>query len=481
MDLRFNLPQSKAHQSLVPGHSVAIPWSRGVGKSWFQRHGGWYLPVYRWDGVERPTVPGGTMRGVRIVHLQPTFKSCKDVHRNAVLAELEGHRAPWSLLGAKVDHTSFLFSFPGGSSLQWFGAKQANAARGIRADIVTVDEADDIDPAVLDAIVRPWFSEPWSLRILLLGGTPRRGRYGLLHREHKRGLDGDAARLLTPNALGEFTLDERTRLEALRLKHSFHATWRDAPGNVDAAFVAQTKADLVASGQLAVYLREWECDFDSAEGLVYAAFNEAIHVRSPPPGIRFTEFLIGVDHGWTDAGVMLVLGVAGSGADATVYLLEEVYEPQQLESWWIEQARRLKAKYTSAPQRWYGDPSQPARLTAIARGAGVRWYDVDNAITDGVGAVCEMLAVRKIPHEDPRDEREERTFARFYVDPSCVKTRYEFLNYKRKRDPNNADKFLDDIVDEWNHSMDCVRYCVFNRFGKPQPKCGVGTSSIGLY
>jgi hypothetical protein len=414
---------------------------------------------------------GGSIRGVRIVHLQPTFKSCKDVHRNAVLEELEGPYATWRFLGAKVDHTSFSFAFPGGSTIQWFGARHANAARGIRCDIVTVDEADDIDPAVLDAIVGPWFSENWSLKILLLGGTPRRGRYGLLHREHRRGLDGDAARLLTPNASGEFSLDpaENIRLDELRRTYSFHSTWRDAPKNVDAAHVARERARLVAAGQLAVYEREWECNFDSAEGLVYPAYSEKVHVKKAPPGTKFNEFLFGVDHGWEDAGVMLVMGVAGAGADATVYLLEEVYESHQLESWWVAQAKRLRAKYSSALQRWYGDPSQPARLTAIARGAGVAWSDVDNAIEDGVSAVCELLAIRKVPNEDPRDDSDERQIARLYIDPSCAKTRWEFVNYRRRRDPNDTDRFLDDIVDKNNHAMDSVRYPIFNRFGKAQP------------
>ncbi|MDG4916367.1 hypothetical protein, partial [Mesorhizobium sp. WSM4983] len=72
--------------------------------------------------------------------------------------------------------------------------KEANSARGIRCDIVTADECDDIDPSVMDGIVKPWFSEPWSLLKRLFGGTPRRGRYGLLYQKHKAGLDGNAVR-----------------------------------------------------------------------------------------------------------------------------------------------------------------------------------------------------------------------------------------------------------------------------------------------
>ncbi len=449
MDLHLNLPQARAHQVLVPGRSVTLPWSRGVGKSWFQRVGGWYLPISQWDGVERPTEGGGTMRGIRIVHIQPTFKSCKDVHKDSVLAELEGQQAPWAFLGAQIDHTAWQFRFPGGSWIKWFGAKAAQSARGIRCDAVTIDEGDDVDPSVYDAIIKPWFSEPWSLRMILLGGTPRRGRYGLLHREHRAGLDGNVARLLTDAQIALATPEEQERLNALRLKHSFHATWRDAPKNVDAKFVAQTKASLLAAGQKAVYQREWECDFDSAEGLVYSHFNEGVHVRRAPPAIKFTEYLIGIDHGWEDPGVILVVGVAGSGAEANLYLLEEVYESHQMESWWIERCKLIKARYSSAPQRWYADPSRPDRVAALARGAKITFADVDNAIEDGVSAVAEKLALRV----DPDDANEERQLSRLYIDPSCKSTLYELVNYRRKRDPQNADRFLDDIVDKDNHCL----------------------------
>ena len=461
LHLHLNRPQALTHQRLQPGHSLTLPWGRGIGKSWFERWIGWYEQVARWDGVERQTVQSKTMRGVRIIHMMPTFKQCRDVHEEAARSELEGQSAPWGFLGAKVDHTRWHFSFPGGSWIQWFGAREANAARGMRCDIVTVDEADDIDPGVLDAVVTPWFSEPWSLRTILICGTPRRGRYGLLYREHAAGLRGDETRALTASAVAALPPAERLDAEAFRTKFSFHATWRDAPETVDPGYVEQVKATLAAQGQAVVFEREWNCNFDSAEGLVYPMWEDALHVRRPDPATQWTEVLVGVDHGWEDPGVMLVWGVAGAGADATVHLLEEHYAQHQLESWWIAKAADIRKRCPTA--RWYGDPSRPDRLAALERGAGIRFQETKNAIEDGVSAVADRMA----PRLDPEDVDGKRRTPRLFVSPECRWFRWEVVNYRRRRDPRNADRFLDDIEDKNNHAMDAARYCIFSRFGRP--------------
>jgi hypothetical protein len=53
------------------------------------------------------------------------------------------------------------------------------------------------------------------------------------------------------------------------------------------------------------------------------------------------------------------------------------------------------------------------------------------------------------------------------VSRKCPRTIEEFGKYRRKRDPRNADKFLDEIEDKNNHCMDSVRYPIFSRFGGP--------------
>ncbi len=414
---------------------------RGCGKTHFIRLL-WNLFVSQHDGVLRSGVsPDGIrfeQRGIRIIHLMPTFKQAKDVYAKLVEAELTG-AGPWSFLGAKINKSTWSITFPGGSWIQWFGAREANSARGMRADIVTIDEADDIEPADHDAVVIPWTSEPWSLNIRVLAGTPRRGRQGLLYREGMRGQRRENG------------------------YHCVHATYKDSPGVVSTAQVEEARRNTTP----AVFSREWECNFDSAEGLVYSMFDESFHVRKAPAG-PWDEILVGVDHGWEDPGVFLVIGVRGNGRDSECHILEEVYEQYKEESWWIAQAKRLREKYQRFPMRWYGDPSRPDRCRAIGNGAGVRFFETNNAIQDGISAVTDRLIVRVAPptslqfSDAPSVKR-----TRLFVDPSCKFTIWELNNYRRRRDPSDENRFLEQIVDKNNHAMDALRYAVFSRFGKP--------------
>lgn len=423
IDVRLNGPQSRAFELLKPGVTVATPWGRGVGKSMFQRIA-WYVQVAQHDGRPRPDHI--IQKGIRIVLLAPTFKQAVDVHGSWLDAELNGK---WKFLNGKLNRTKWRVDFPGGSWIQFFGSENADTVRGVRCDFVTVDECDDVDPDVYDAICQPWLSEPWSFKMRLAGGTPRRGRHGLLYKLY------DLAKNETPGF------------------HSVHATYKDAPENVSQSFVEEVKRTTPEE----IFKREWECDFDSAEGLVYSNFIEGFHVRKHDPATRWTEILIGVDHGWEDPGVILVIGVQGSGADATCHVIHEVYESRKDTSWWQQVAREYAIKYPGA--RWYLDPSRPDRIEDF-RKVGIRPQDTDNSIEAGVAAVQDRLTIRPIYRL--------KTYARLYVDPGCRHTIREFGLYRRKRNPRNKSEILESIEDKHNHTMDALRYAIFSRFGSPQ-------------
>ncbi len=456
--IRLNRPQSLAAMAFeTEGPTVSREWGRGVGKSYDQRST-MYRKIARYDGRRRK---GADLPGIRCALLMPTFNACKKVHADKLVAELTG---PWSCLGGKVNRSEWKVSFPGGSTLQMLGMLEANANRGLRMDHVEVDECDDIDIDVIDAIVAPWFSENWSLRELGLGGTPRRGRYGLLYHSHKNGQAGNVVRKAL--AVGQDVPEEyANRVADLKFRFSFHATYRDAPETVNAAHVARVRADLEARGKLALFQREWECSFDTAEGLVYPMWDERFHVREPDPKTRWTEILVGGDHGYNDPGVFEVIGVAGHGRDATCHVLEEVYADQQLESWWIERAKEIvnRPAYRGLPMRGYLDPSRPDRVQALRRYAGIRVEDVNNAIEDGVSAVADRLAIRRL---DGNDDDEKR-YAQLYVSARCKNLIREMSQYRYVRDSKNEDVFLERIEDKNNHAMDALRYAIFSRFGGP--------------
>jgi hypothetical protein len=461
-DFELTEPQSRAYQLLKPKTDINLEFGRGCGKSWFDRFVAWIL-VAQYDYKDRTEVlrelgwelklkpgKGSGDRGVRVVFLMPTLKQFKAVHGGGLRAEI----ADWGFLKPEPNWSDWRINFPGGSWLQPFPAEahSSERARGLRCDVVICDEADDIDPGVFDSIVRPWFSEPWSLKIRLTSGTYKRGRHGLLWRRRVAGRDPNEPRY-----------------------HTIHATYRDNPEIVDKDEVEDARRHTAP----AVFAREWECDPDSAEGLVYP-FDEDFHVREPPDNAVFSEVLIGCDHGWEDPGVFLVIGVVGSGRDAVAYVIDEIYEQHRTEDWWKAELKRLIQKYPR--HKFYADPSQPARIETFKRDCKARnqdwWEEFGRAIEDGIGTVANMLAIRE--RTVSVDEDKTESFSRLYVSAKCKNTLVEFGKYRRKQDPKNKDVFLDEVEDRNNHAMDALRYALFGRFGwpkvsyanKPQPAAG---------
>lgn len=435
VDINLNRPQSRAFRAIKQKRTLCLPWGRGVGKSTFLRFVAFML-VAKWRGQTRidpttgepaTTINGAPVRGLRIVFLMPTLKQFKDVH--GISFERE-NQEDWAFLGGHLDKTTWRITFPDGSWIQPFPAELANSkrSRGLRADVVLTDETDDIDRSVFEAVARPWFSEPFSLKIRVCGGTPTRGRHGLLYLLHETGKSTD------PKDSRYFT---------------FHATYRDAPETVDPEEVEDARSHSIPS----TFAREWECDFDAAEGLVYP-FDEDFHIREPDPRARYNEYLVGVDHGWTDPGVFLLLGVLGHGRDAVIWVLREIYETEKPGSWWDEQAEQFRGS------TFWCDGSRADRVNDLRVRASVDARPADRGagtLKAGISRVAEFLF--RHPSEDGNE------YAHLFVAPQCVNTISEFKSYRRKRDSREVDRFTDEIEDRNNHAMDALRYAVTGRFG----------------
>ena len=438
LDFRLTKPQSRAFKVFhTPRSDLNLEWGRGCGKSWFDRFAAWSwiaqadnvprLELLRRLGVldelnaeQREKAAG--VKGVRIVFLLPTKKQFVDIHGRLLRQENDD---TWSHLGGNLNGTTYQVDFKGGSFIAPFPASDHGSKRalGMRCDVVIADEADDIDIDVFDTVVRPWFSEPWSLKIRITSGTPRRGRHGLLYQRHVAGLVPGQSRY-----------------------HTIHATYRDNPEIVDIREVDDARRNTPKS----TFEREWECNFDAGEGLVYP-FDASFHVREPPPDVGvFREFLVGVDHGWVDAGVMLRIGIQGHGRDATAWVLEEHYESEVPNHIWDQRA----AVWNYA--KFWPDPSRPDRINDLKR-VGCHCGDTDNDIHGGVARVADLLFRRQSESGDD--------WARLYVAPGCVNTIREFGLYRRKKRPDGT--FHEDPEDKNNHAMDALRYAMVGRFGKP--------------
>lgn len=226
-------------------------------------------------------------------------------------------------------------------------------------------------------------------------------------------------------------------------------TWRDVPELISPETIEDAKATTPA----ATFAREWECDFDSAEGLVYSGFDEKFHVREVPQGMRFQKRGLGIDHGWADPGVMLEYGIVGHGEGAELWITDEHHHHEKPNHEWD----------LLATERYHGwhawaDPSRPDRINDLRR-AGLAIRGADNSIEAGVSRVAELLHIRT--------DEDGTQWCRLYISPRCVNTIREFLSYKRKPDPMNAGRFLEDIIDRDNHTMDALRYLTVGEFGRP--------------
>ena len=423
---KFNAPQWAAWSHWKDGATVVCPWGRGGGKTWFIVVC-MLLLVSAWDYVAR----GQGLTGVRIVYIMPTLAQSK----KTVLPVFERMLgSSFAFLRGSFNKVDYRVSFPGGSWIQFVSQEQREGLRGIRCDAIFADECDDIEIEFYDSVVTPWQSEPFSLRRKMLGGTPTRGRHGLLYRSHRRGVE---------------------RVEA---HYSRKWTWRDFPRSVDQESTEAQRRLAVAEGWLPRFEREWECNFDSGEGLVFPMFDESFHVREPDPGAQWSEWLIGGDHGHSDPMVRLKIAIAGHGEDAIAWIVDEFYETHLNPT----QVTALDLKWTRASvhgrTRWYLDPSQPGVLSEL-RSMGARVVPAVNDIEPGVYTVAKFVS--------KRTTNDGRSYSRLYVSPRCKNTIREFGHYRFKKERGMGDKFSDDIEDKNNHAMDALRYALHTRFGGP--------------
>lgn len=424
--------QSRALRLVDPGTVAVFPWGRGSGKTFF----GCTL-LYRFL-FENP--------GIEVGLLLPTLKRAKQVYWTRLSSDFAGGLRPYV---RKLNSSDLEVHFRNGSRLTTWGAENADAIRGQRFGALVEDECDEIDISVEHAVVEPTFSKSGSRAYWSKFGTPKRGRQGILYRDFRRAQEAKVV--------------EGRRYVGFRLRSA------DSP-QVDQAWLRGVKATTPGK----IYAREYECDFDSAEGLVYGeVFDESFHVRPPPAGARWDEILIGGDYGHEDAGVLLLIGILGRGRDATAYVLDEVYTPHRLESWWLDKMRLWLGWYPTA--RVYHDPSAAGRIEAYRRLCHARIQDVDNSIEDGVATVADRLFIR--------DLGEGQRAARLYIAPGCKNTIREFGAYRRKKDARSSAEdpvFTDDFQPGNDHAMDSLRYAIHNFFGGPdRRRAGVPDEALG--
>lgn len=219
----------------------------------------------------------------------------------------------------------------------------------------------------------------------------------------------------------------------------------------------------------AFFQQEVEGSFEAFEGLVYLINEDKddedvplrhSHIQEAPRGKRYKLVVGGIDWGYTNPAVALVIGVDGDGR---AWLIDEFYKrQQQLESDFIPAVMEFTREY--GVERWWCDPAEPEHIQKLKNAFDSSMYPgdifaADNTITAGIQTVQRFLQIR--PDGMPG----------LLVSRNCPNTIKEFGVYQYDKQP---EMMPDELINEKpkkqaDHSMDALRYVLHNEFGDVLP------------
>ena len=180
-------------------------------------------------------------------------------------------------------------------------------------------------------------------------------------------------------------------------------------------------------------------EFVAFEGLVYEEFDRAVHIVEPPD--EFVEVIAGVDWGYSNPAVILVVGLDG---DKRACAVDEFYQRRRRIGEIVEAAQGLAEQWGIVT--FYCDPSEPANIAEMQQ-AGLDAVAANNAVSEGIQRIKARLAVA----EDGRP--------RLTATPQCVYLASEFESYCWKR-LRGLGVLKDEPEKANDHVMDALRYVI---------------------
>lgn len=187
--------------------------------------------------------------------------------------------------------------------------------------------------------------------------------------------------------------------------------------------------------------------WNKVEGLVYDCFDETENICDQPDWPGGTRFFAGIDWGYTDPFVMLVMAILPSGKR---YIVSEVYKTGLTISDIIRLCKEKKQVWRI--ERFYCDPSQPGYIEELNSHANQLGANpAYNDIRPGVDYVYELLKTRTLKFVTgacPHVVDEIETY--HYPEPDDLKPDQD----SREQNP----------VGQNDHAMDALRYlCVMTK------------------
>ena len=213
-------------------------------------------------------------------------------------------------------------------------------------------------------------------------------------------------------------------------------------GFVPADDLAEARRTLPAK----VFRQEYEATFESLAGRVYEDFTRRTHVvpAAEVARMRFSQTVIGVDWGFTDAGVMLVYGRTGSGRRVVIH--EEYHTGKHVaDPGWLTIARDLRERFAPVSS-FVADPSESGYISALRAHLNGRpvVYGADNRRHEGV----RRLSIAMLPMSDGKPG--------LLVSDACTNTIRELESYVYRE---VGGRTTEEPMDGNDHICDSARYC----------------------
>lgn len=179
------------------------------------------------------------------------------------------------------------------------------------------------------------------------------------------------------------------------------------------------------------YDRDINGEWVSAEGIVYQDFNSKVHYVTELPDM--TRYFAGLDWGYEHFGSIVVMG---QGTDGNFYLIEEIAEQHKEIDYWVEQGKKIKAKYGNI--NFYCDTARPEHIVRFKR-EGLRSMNASKRVMAGIEEVAKLFKTNRL----------------FINKNGVARFKQEIYMYawnERTGEP----------VKQWDDVLDALRYAIYS-------------------
>jgi PBSX family phage terminase large subunit len=180
-------------------------------------------------------------------------------------------------------------------------------------------------------------------------------------------------------------------------------------------------------------------EFIAFEGLIYPEFDRDLHTSVLQPK-HFKRVIAGVDWGFANPGVILVVGL---DSDDRAYLVHEEYQRNRQIDDWANVAKQLRDMWNITT--FYCDPSEPDYIKKFNAQAGVTAQQANNSVLPGIQTMKARLM------------RQGDKLPRLFINKSAVQTISEFESYQWAE---NKYGVRDEPLKTGDHAMDALRYAI---------------------